>query len=125
MVDEDGVPIFVRKCVQIIEEIGMNSEGIYHIPGKKEHCLAFQEKVDQGTKDYRINIIVVTVQCCNIVITKFQFSLVLFSDPNLDISSLDYQESCISSSLKAFFKLLPEPLIPNETASQILAINCE
>ena len=52
MVDEDGVPVFVRKCVHIIEEIGMNSEGIYRISGKKEHCLAFQEKFDQG--EYRL-----------------------------------------------------------------------
>jgi len=49
----------------------------------------------------------------------------LCSDPTLDIDSFDLNQTAISSTLKAFFKLLPDPLISNAIASQILVINCE
>ena len=46
--EEDGVPLFVKKCVQVIEERGLKAEGIYRVSGKKEDCLALQEKYDEG-----------------------------------------------------------------------------
>ena len=45
------------------------------------------------------------------------------ADPTLDIT--EFQGSCISSTLKAFFKLLPEPLVSNDIAFQLLVINCK
>ena len=50
VVEEDGVPLFVKKCVQVIEERGLKAEGIYRVSGKKEDCLALQEKYDEGMK---------------------------------------------------------------------------
>ena len=47
------------------------------------------------------------------------------SDSNLDLASAGYGENAISSTLKAFFKLLPDPLISNDIAAKILDINCE
>lgn len=38
----------MRKCVDIIENGGMKSVGIYRISGKKEDCLTLQEKFDNG-----------------------------------------------------------------------------
>ena len=49
----------------------------------------------------------------------------LDADHGLDINSLGFCESAISSTLKAFFKLLPEPLISNDIAAKVLVINCE
>ena len=46
-------------------------------------------------------------------------------DHNLDIGSLGMFESAVSSTLKAYFKLLPDPLISENVAAQLLVINCE
>ncbi len=48
MVGDDGVPVFVHKCIHILEEKGINMEGLYRVSGKKEDCLTLQEKFDQG-----------------------------------------------------------------------------
>ena len=44
------------------------------------------------------------------------------ADPNFDISSLDYDVTTISSALKAFFKLLPSPLFPDDSTQAVLSI---
>ncbi len=49
VIGEDGVPVFVKKCVELIESGGLKAEGIYRVSGKKEDCLALQEKFDEGT----------------------------------------------------------------------------
>ena len=74
----------------------------------------------------------VTVKClsCTSNVVSSQRDLcviVVFPSPdfNLDVASLGYYENVISSTLKAFFKLLPDPLISDEVASKILAVNCE
>lgn len=48
VVDNGGVPLFVRKCVEIIENRGMTAVGLYRISGKKEDILALQDIYDQG-----------------------------------------------------------------------------
>ena len=53
------------------------------------------------------------------------FELFSAADHDLDINSLGYCEAAISSTLKAFFKLLPDPLISDDIAAKVLVINCE
>ena len=51
MVGSDGVPEFIRKCVDFIEHgggKGMDTVGLYRVSGKKDDILALQEKYDQG-----------------------------------------------------------------------------
>ena len=48
MVESDGVPLLVKKCVHIIEENGLKTEGIYRVSGKKEDIMALQDKYDEG-----------------------------------------------------------------------------
>lgn len=48
VVGEDGVPVFIKKCVEVVESHGLKSEGIYRVSGKKEDCLELQEKFDEG-----------------------------------------------------------------------------
>ncbi len=48
VVESDGVPVFVHKCVQFIETNGIQMVGLYRVSGKKDDCLALQEKYDQG-----------------------------------------------------------------------------
>ena len=52
VVESDGVPLLVKKCVQIIEERGLKTEGVYRVSGKKEDIMSLQEKYDQGRYMY-------------------------------------------------------------------------
>ena len=52
MVESDGVPLLVKKCVQIIEERGLKTEGVYRVSGKKEDIMSLQEKYDEGRYMY-------------------------------------------------------------------------
>ncbi len=47
------------------------------------------------------------------------------TDHELDFTSLDIYESAVSSTLKSFFKLLPNPLIAESVAAQLLVVNCK
>ena len=55
----------------------------------------------------------------------FKYTVAYFLNPadhNLDISSLEYDVTTISSALKAFFKLLPSPLFPDDSTQAVLSI---
>ena len=66
VVDDDGVPIFVKKCVQIVEEKGLTLEGIYRVSGKKEDCLELQDKFDLGKYNSQ-HVSLVYVYCTPII----------------------------------------------------------
>ena len=46
-------------------------------------------------------------------------------DQTLDLASLNVYETAVSSTLKAYFKVLPDPLVPESVAAQLLVVNCE
>ncbi len=46
-------------------------------------------------------------------------------DTNMDITTLGLCVSAICSTMKAYFKLLPEPLIGDSIAARILVVNCK
>ena len=48
VVEDDGVPLFIKQCAKIIEAGGLKIEGIYRVSGKKDDCLALQDQYDQG-----------------------------------------------------------------------------
>ena len=62
-------------------------------------------------------------QVCTCIPLFSTVSHTLPTDCQLDVAGLGLCETAISSTLKAFFKLLPDPLIPNSVASAILDIN--
>ncbi|KAK3101435.1 hypothetical protein FSP39_003567 [Pinctada imbricata] len=43
-----SVPQFVETCVEFLEEEGMNTEGIYRIPGNKQQVVDLQNKLNEG-----------------------------------------------------------------------------
>lgn len=125
VVGSDGVPEFLRKCVDFIESgggKGMNTVGLYRVSGKKDDILALQDKYDQG-EPHTLSDEPHTLSL--VLCEPHPLWCFISADPTLDITTLGYFESCISSTLKAFFKLLPEPLVSNELASQLLVINGE
>lgn len=42
--DEDGVPLFIKRCIEFIEYEGLDAEGIYRVPGNRAHVDAFVQK---------------------------------------------------------------------------------
>ena len=46
---EQPVPLFVEKCVQFIELEGLDSEGIYRVPGNKVHVEHLTARFKEGT----------------------------------------------------------------------------
>lgn len=45
----DGIPIFVKKCIEFIELEGLDAEGIYRVPGNRAHVDAFVQKFEENS----------------------------------------------------------------------------
>ncbi|XP_058840161.1 rho GTPase-activating protein 190, partial [Topomyia yanbarensis] len=52
--DKNLVPLFVEKCVKFIEQEGLDSEGIYRVPGNRTHVDLLYQKFDDGKVDVDI-----------------------------------------------------------------------
>lgn len=42
------IPLFLEKCVRFIEEEGLDSEGIYRVPGNRAHVDILFQKLEEG-----------------------------------------------------------------------------
>lgn len=42
------IPLFLEKCVRFIEEEGLDSEGIYRVPGNRAHVDILFQKIEEG-----------------------------------------------------------------------------
>ncbi|XP_032451674.1 rho GTPase-activating protein 190 isoform X7 [Nasonia vitripennis] len=50
--ETNPIPLFLEKCVKFIEEEGLDSEGIYRVPGNRAHVeLLFQKFEEDGNVD--------------------------------------------------------------------------
>lgn len=43
-----NIPIFLQKCIQFIEMEGLDSEGIYRVPGNRAHVDLLFQKFEEG-----------------------------------------------------------------------------
>lgn len=46
--DKNYVPLFMEKCVKFIESEGLDSEGIYRVPGNRAHVDLLFQKFEEG-----------------------------------------------------------------------------
>jgi len=46
--EDNPVPLFVEKCILFIEEEGLDSEGIYRVPGNRAHVDLLFQKFEEG-----------------------------------------------------------------------------
>lgn len=46
--DKNYIPLFLEKCVIFIESEGLDSEGIYRVPGNRAHVDLLFQKFDEG-----------------------------------------------------------------------------
>lgn len=51
------IPLFLEKCVEFIEIEGLDSEGIYRVPGNRAHVDLLYQKLQEGTSYSLINFI--------------------------------------------------------------------
>lgn len=42
------IPLFLEKCVEFIEQEGVDSEGIYRVPGNRAHVDLLYQKLQEG-----------------------------------------------------------------------------
>ncbi|XP_022243987.1 rho GTPase-activating protein 190-like isoform X14 [Limulus polyphemus] len=45
--EDNQIPLFVEKCIRFIEEEGLDSEGIYRVPGNRAHMDQLYQKFDE------------------------------------------------------------------------------
>ncbi|XP_066969755.1 rho GTPase-activating protein 21 isoform X18 [Macrobrachium rosenbergii] len=82
--ENDFVPLLVALCISVIETRGLQTQGIYRIPGNKAAVTHLTEMINKGPK-------------------AIDYSDPRWSDVNV-----------ISSMLKQFFQKLPDPLFTCE-----------
>lgn len=47
-VGDDGIPLFIKRCIEFIEQEGLEAEGIYRVPGNRAHVDAFVQKFKEN-----------------------------------------------------------------------------
>ena len=45
---DNYVPLFVEKCITFIEQEGLDSEGLYRVPGNRAHVDLLFQKFEEG-----------------------------------------------------------------------------
>jgi hypothetical protein len=46
--EDNAIPLLLEKCVSFIEEEGLDSEGIYRVPGNRAHVELLFQKFEEG-----------------------------------------------------------------------------
>lgn len=94
--DDEMVPLFVKKCIKILEDYGSECEGIYRSSPNKMKMEQLKDIVD--TDPTNLNVL---------------------DPPNPENVSKDYI-CVIASLLKKFFSMLPEPLLTFEQTNNFM-----
>lgn len=87
----DNVPLVVKRCIEVIENYGLDIEGVYRTSGNKATVQQLKEAIDSNFANY------------------------LLIGNNVDPDNvLDADIYCTASLLKIYFASLPEPLLTQE-----------
>lgn len=46
--ETNRIPLFLEKCINFIEDEGLDSEGIYRVPGNRAHVELLFQKFEEG-----------------------------------------------------------------------------
>lgn len=112
--EDNLVPLFVEKCIQFIEEEGLDSEGIYRVPGNRAHVDLLFQKFEDGMNQTNKKI--------NFCKSHHIFKL-LFSDQNVSIRELDVPVNAVATALKDFFSKRLPPLIPSGMMDELTEVS--
>lgn len=87
----DNVPLVVKRCIDVIENYGLDIEGVYRTSANKTAVQSLKESIDSNFANY------------------------LLIGNNIDPENvLDADIYCTASLLKLYFTSLPEPLLTAE-----------
>ncbi|KAM9897112.1 hypothetical protein OXX69_010391 [Metschnikowia pulcherrima] len=87
----DNVPLVVKRCIDVIENYGLDIEGVYRTSGNKTTVQSLKESIDSNFANY------------------------LLIGNNIDPENvMDADIYCTASLLKLYFTCLPEPLLTAE-----------
>lgn len=89
----ESIPLLVELCVGIVEARGLESVGVYRVPGNSLAVNALSESLNRG------------------------FDCINQSDPRWN------DVNVISSLMKSFFRKLPEPLVTSELYGPLIEAN--
>lgn len=99
--EKNFIPLFLEKCVEFIEQEGLDSEGIYRVPGNRAHVDLLYQKLQEGEWFFLFAHISLN-NCYNC------FVFINFLEANIDIDALDIPVNAVATALKDFFsKHLP------------------
>lgn len=104
--DKNYVPLFLEKCVRFIEDEGLDSEGIYRVPGNRAHVDLLFQKFDEGTL-HPIDFIL------------FSKLLLNLSDANIQIHELDIPVNAVATALKDFVSKRLPPLFEEDIMNEL------
>uniref|UniRef100_A0A8D8RS93 Rho GTPase-activating protein 190 n=1 Tax=Cacopsylla melanoneura TaxID=428564 RepID=A0A8D8RS93_9HEMI len=108
---EHSVPLILEKCIQFIESEGLDSEGIYRVPGNRAHVdLLFQKFAEDSNTD--INSLDIPVNAVATALKDFFSKKLppLFTEEHmaeLEDISIRGDRSCRLLALRALLKKLP------------------
>ena len=87
----DNVPLIVRRCIEIVENYGLEIEGIYRTSGNATTVQNLKDSIDQNYTNY------------------------LLIGDDIDPNHVkDSEVYCVASLLKNYFSSLPEPLLTKQ-----------
>ena len=104
---ESGVPLFIEKCIQFIEEYGLSIEGLYRISGYKNQVELVINKLIEGKTTRRTK-----------ASASFTSLIPIVADPTADLHLLHVPASAVATALKDMMRKLDEPLLSTEVFDQ-------
>jgi hypothetical protein len=98
---ESGVPLFIEKCIQFIEEHGLTIEGLYRISGYKNQVELVIQKLIEGRER-------------GVDVTLEMERSIFLLGASCDLNALEIPASAVATALKDMMRKLDEPILSLE-----------
>jgi hypothetical protein len=91
--NESGIPLFIEKCIQFIEEHGLNIEGLYRISGYKNQVELVITKLTEDP-NFDLNALQIPASA---VATAFKDMMRKLDEPILSLEQFDECQTLTSN----------------------------
>jgi len=105
--EQGEIPIFLNKCVEFIEKEGLDSEGIYRVPGSRAHVDMLFQRFEEGKIwcHMYVGILLTSCESC--------------TDTKTEIDALDIPVNAVATALKDFFSKRLPPLFSKDIIKEL------
>lgn len=100
------IPLFLEKCILFIEQEGLDSEGIYRVPGNRAHVDLLYQKFEEGEWGENGR-------------KGMKNNLFSFAESTVDIEALDIPVNAVATALKDFFSKHLPPLFDDKLTTEL------